>query len=149
MFFLIVSCNKKEVVKNGENFWDEIRIENNNKEIIIYNETDTASFRKANYEKIKLENGSTNYRLKKIEKSTFKLSKSERDTIHKIVREIITNPVFTDKSATCYAGNVLISLKNSHTTLTCQYNSVGTWSEVSKKTKKLYNLLKSKVEISK
>jgi hypothetical protein len=144
-----MSCKKDESIKQIKNSWDTIILENGNQEIIIYNETDTASFKKLHFEKVPHKNGIVNYKLKSVEKNTFKLNKKERDTIHKLVYEIITKPTFTDKAATCYAGNIQISLKDRHTTLMCSYNSVGIWSDVSKNTKNLYNLLKTKIEISK
>lgn len=149
LFLSITSCKKQEAVKKIENSWEKIILENGNQEIIIYNETETASFKKMYFEKVPLKNGVVNYKLKNVENKRFKLNKKERDSIHKLVYEIITKPTFTDKSATCFAGNIRISLKDRHTTLMCSYNSVGIWSDVSKNTNRLYNLLKTKIEISK
>jgi hypothetical protein len=61
---------------------------------------------------------------------------------------LITNPHFTDKNATDYAGHVLVKLIDRNTTVMCEYKSVGEWSEVSDLTKKIYTLLKSKIPIA-
>ncbi|MNL72786.1 hypothetical protein D3C87_1981520 [compost metagenome] len=51
--------------------------------------------------------------------------------------------------ATCYAGYVLVKIRDRRTTLMCEYESVGEWSTVNNDTKKLYDLLKTKIDIAK
>lgn len=151
LFFLIlVSCNfSKEEKKTEAKYWDDIEINTRDQKVIIYKESDTATFEEAHYKKVKRKGFSVAYELDTIEKKIFILTASERDSIYKYTHQIITKPVFTNVKATCYAGYVLVKLRDRRTTLMCQYESVGEWSTVSNDTKKLYNLLKPKIDIAK
>lgn len=145
-----LSCNFSEKKKKFETvYWDEIEVNTKTQRVVIYKESDTASFEAAFYKKTSSKGISANYILDSIQKKTFSLTTSERDSIYKYTYRIITKPVFTDKHATCYAGYVLIKLRDRQTTLMCEYKSVGEWSTVTNETKKVYDILSSKINISK
>lgn len=149
-FLILVSCEKPKVKMELKNeYWDEIQLTTRNQKVIIYNESDTASFEKEIYKKVSGEYISAMYKLEKIDKKNFSLNRNERDSLYKFVKEVITKPVFTDRASTDYAGYVLIKLRNRNTTLICEYKSVGEWSSVSEQTKNIYNLLKPKIDIAK
>lgn len=149
-FLLLVSCEKpKGKMEPKKEYWDEIQLITRNQKIIIYNKSDTASFENEIYKKVSGEYISAIYKLEKIDKKSFTLNRNERDSLCKYVKAVMTKPVFTDRASTDYAGYVLIKLRDRHTTLMCEYKSVGEWSTVSVQTKNIYNLLKSKIEIAK
>lgn len=149
-FLLLVSCEKpKGKMEQKNEYWNEIQLITRNQKIIIYNESDTASFENEIYKKVSGEYISARYKLEKIDKINFSLNRNERDSLYKFVKAVITKPVFTDRASTDYAGYVLIKLRDRHTTLMCEYKSVGEWSTVSEQTKNIYNLLKSKIDIAK
>ena len=81
-------------------------------------------------------------------KVNFFLTDSEKDSLYSYVFDLITKPFFTDRAATDYAGYVQVKLIDRNTTLSCEYKSVGEWSTVSTTTKKIYNLLKTKIEVA-
>lgn len=149
-FFCLISCNFSKKEKKAEtNYWDDIEINTKNQRVIIYKESDTASFEEAIYKNISAKGISEKYKLDTIKRKTFSLTASQRDSIYKYTYQVITKPVFTDKHATCYAGYVLIKLRERQTTLMCEYKSVGEWSTVTNETKKIYDILSSKINISK
>jgi hypothetical protein len=149
-FFCLISCNFSKKDKKTEQFyWDDIEINTKTQKVIIYRESDTASFEAAIYKKISGNGILAKYKLDRIQRKTFSLTASERDSIYKYTYQIITKPVFTDKHSTCYSGYVLIKLRDRQTTLMCEYKSVGEWSIVSNETKKIYDILSSKINIGK
>lgn len=149
-FFCLISCNfSKKEQKDKPVYWDDIEINTKTQKFIIYKESDTASFEEAIYKNISGKGISAKYKLDTIHRKTFSLTASERDSIYKYTYQVITKPVFTDKHATCYAGYVLIKLRERQTTLMCEYKSVGEWSTVTNETKKIYDILSSKINISK
>ncbi|WP_310558685.1 hypothetical protein [Flavobacterium sp.] len=149
-FFLIISCDKpKDKLEQKNEYWDEIQLITRNQKIIIYNENDTASFENEIFKKVSGNYSSAIYKFEKIDKKSFSLNRNERDSLYKYTKAIITKPVFTDRASTDYAGYVLIKLRDRHTTLMCEYKSVGEWSTVSEETKNIYNLLKTKIDVAK
>jgi len=145
-----VSCKKesrKEMINNE--VWDNIELITKNQRITIYKFEDTASSEKEFYKKISGEGFSATYKLDKVERKNFKINKSERDSLYKYVFKLFTKPKFTDKSATDYAGYIMIKLKDRNTTLMCEYKSVGEWSSISPETEKIYKLVNAKVELPK
>ncbi|WP_289663564.1 hypothetical protein [Flavobacterium panacagri] len=149
---ITLSCNSNKKEEKKDLRWDDIEIQTKTQKIVIFKESDTATFEQAIYKKVKRIRGngySTAYKLDTIEKKIFVMTESERDSIYKYTHQIITNPAFTDVMATCYAGYVLVKIRDRRTTLMCEYESVGEWSTVNNDTKKLYDLLKTKIDIAK
>jgi hypothetical protein len=149
-FLTLISCNFSKDERKPERInWGTIEIYTKSQKVLIYKEEDTASFEETKYKRISGKGLSSKYKLDTIVKKTFKLSVSERDSISKYAYHLITKPFFTDKMATCYAGYVLIKLRERNTTIMCEYESVGEWSTVSNETKKIYDILKTKINIAK
>lgn len=136
---LLVACEGKKEEKVY--YWDDIVIITRNQKITVRKDSDTANFENRINAKSDAE--------KEIITKSFLLNQKERDSLHKFVYKMITKPVFTDRNATCYAGYVLISIRDRNTTLGCEYRSVGEWYSVSYETQKIYKLLSDKIEISK
>jgi hypothetical protein len=148
LFF--TSCekpNKKENVKNY--YWDKIEIITKNQKITIYSHNDTANVEIAKYKKISGIGMFAKYKLDKIENNKFYINKIERDSLYQNVFKVITKPTFTDKVATDYAGFILIKLKDRHTTIMCEYESVGEWSNISAETEKIYEIINPKTKLPK
>lgn len=149
-FCFLLSCNfSKKGQKPEPVYWDDIEINTETQKVIICKGSDTASFEEAIYKNINGAGISAKYKLDTIQRKTFSLTASERDSIYKYTYQVITKPVFTDKHATCYAGYVLIKLRDRQTTLMCEYKSVGEWSTVTNETKKIYDILSTKINIGK
>ncbi len=147
---LLISCQdekQKKVLK--ENHWKNIELITKSERIKIYKSEDTASIEKAIYERVSGKGFSATYKLEKLERKSFKINKSERDSLYKYVFRLLTKPTFTDKSATDYAGYIMIKLKDRNTTLMCEYQSVGEWSTISAETEKIYKLINPKAELPK
>ncbi|NCI50926.1 hypothetical protein GWC95_13415 [Sediminibacterium roseum] len=146
--FFSFSCKDREDNQRKEAAnWETIQIITRTQKIIIYNYLDTATFEQKIYKKDTTKFPGA-YELKGVESKNFNLSRLERDSLRIYTYDIITNPHFTDKNASDYAGYVLIKLTDRNTTLMCEYKSVGEWSEVSDLTKKIYSLLKAKIPIA-
>jgi hypothetical protein len=147
---LFTSCQKekkKEIPK--DEIWENIELITKSQRVTIYKFEDTASVEKAIYKKVRGESFSATYELDKVERKSFKINKSERDSLYKYVYKVITKPKFTDKAATDYAGYIMIKLKDRNTTIMCEYKSVGEWSTISPETEKIYKLVNPKVELPK
>ena len=132
MIQFLTSCqksNEKGNVKNQN--WDHIELITRNQKITIYKDEDIASTEKAIYKRISGNGFSAKYKLEKVEKNNFSISKVERDSLYENVFRLITEPTFTNKATTDYAGYILIKLKDRHTTIMCEYESVGQWSNIS------------------
>lgn len=148
ILFILVSCNKPavpEISKLSIN-WDYIIIESGSQSIIIdkfedYGVCDTCAFKKVEKE------GHIIYEPINRGQYYFDINEQEKDSIFACVHDIVTSPVYTEQSATCYAGNISIGFRSRNTTLICKYNSVGNWSTISLSTQKLYALLKDKTKV--
>jgi hypothetical protein len=150
IFITFLSCQnskKKEITKKI--YWNEIELITKNQRILINCFSDTATSEKAIYKKVRGEFINSEYELERVEKKNFSINKKERESLFKNVYKLITKPTFTDKTASDYVGYILIKLKDRNTTLMCEYKSVGEWSTISPETKNIYNLINTKVEITK
>lgn len=148
IFFLLtlmtlLSCNSNKKEQKQDLYWDEIEIRTRNQIVKIYQESDTVSVEKEILKKISGNGFSAKYKLDKIEKKKFRLNSVKRDSLSKAVYRVITKPVFPNTRATCYAGYVLIKLRNGNVTLSCEYESAGEWEKVSTDTKKIYDILEA------
>jgi hypothetical protein len=147
---LLISCqDEKQKKVLEEKHWENIELITKSERIKIYKSEDTASIEKAIYERVSGKGFSATYKLEKLDRKNFKINKSERDSLYKYVFRLLTKPTFTDKSATDYAGYIMIKLKDRNTTLMCEYQSVGEWSTISAETEKIYKLINPKAELPK
>lgn len=148
---MIFSCKNEKIktVPNDDyNRWDELEIETRYQTITIFKFSDSAEFINVKYD-----NGiyeiPPKYNNKKIEKKIILFTKPERDSLSKYIFQSVTKPTFTNKLATDYVGNVSLKFGRENMSLICEYRSVGDWTEISEETLKIFNLINSKVEISK
>ena len=140
LILVLTSCgNSRKSTEKDELFinWEMIRIESRSQTIIIdryeeYGVRDTCDF-----EEVKVDESTIEY-----------INRQDKDSLFKYVYDIVTNPVYTEQFATCYAGNISIGFSVNNTALMCKYNSVGNWTTISPSTKILYSLLKERTEIS-
>jgi hypothetical protein len=146
----IFSCNQSKIttheIEIQEAKWDKITIETDRQIISIYSDRDTIISSTWVY-KDSFVTSTENWKtpINREQRKVY-LESINKDSIHSLVVDIITEPVFTDQSATCYAGNIRICVQLGNTELCCRYSSVGNWTTVSAKTRKLYDILKRKIE---
>ena len=148
-----MSCKQKQnekIINNTPNNWEEIEVNTRTEKLKISKFSDSAEY----------ENNPNNITFKilpedgkiieeKIIRKKIYFSKSEKDSLAKYVCESVTNPKFTDVFATELAGSVIFIYDTGKTKLICENESVGDWSILSESTKKIYELISKKVEISK
>jgi hypothetical protein len=145
---VLASChNSDEKKKATLSSWEKIQINTRTQKISISNDSDSAVFEQHSYKQSHL-NGLGGADSDTATKINFTLTNIERNSLYTYVLDLITNPCFTEKGATDYAGYVQVNLIDRNTKLTCEYKSVGEWSTVSSATEKIYNLLKRKIPIA-
>ena len=148
-----MSCKQKQnekIKNNTPNNWEEIEVNTRIEKLKISKFSDSAEY----------ENNPNNITFRilpedgkiieeKIIRKKIYFSKSEKDSLAKYVYESVTNPKFTDVFATELAGSVIFIYNTGKTKLICENESVGDWSILSESTKKIYELISKKVEITK
>lgn len=149
----LLSCTKEKNIKSAENLnhrWEELEINTRIEKITISRFSDSADYvSNPNNIAFKILREDGKFDVEKIVQKKIYFSKSEKDSLAKFIFESVTKPKFTNTLATEYAGSVILKYNTGNTKLICEYNSVGDWSSVSDITKKIYDLLSKKVEISK
>jgi hypothetical protein len=147
---LIISCSKKVKNTNEDTSyqkWENLEVETRCQTIKISKFSDSAEYENIVYKK-GVYDIPPKYVIDKKQKYKVYFSKSEKDSLARYIYESVTNPKFTNILATDYVGNVKLKFDRENMNLICEYKSVGRWNEVSQNTKKIYELIKSKVEIS-
>jgi hypothetical protein len=147
LFITFLSCSDKNMNKS-QNQWDKIAMKMDLQLIEIFNETDTIISTTWKLKDSVVAIGEVWHLRTDIKKEKIYVEKTKRDSIHDIVMNMITNPVFTDIFASCYVGNIIISVKSNNTELNCRYSSVGDWTNISEDTKELYRILQKKIKVS-
>lgn len=148
--FLTISCNEKKAkVLENENYkkYDTLRITTRSQKLTISKFSDSADYVNIIYDS-KVNKIPPQYNVVKIDKRKIHISKPDRDSLSKFIYLSTTNPKFTNIHATDYVGNVELTFERHNMKLTTEYFSVGDWTEVSENTRKIYLLLKPKIEIS-
>ncbi len=150
----IFSCNdsKKNASKIGKQQqqlkWDKITLRTDFQSIEIYADRDTIISNTWGLKDSLVKSDEVWHIPTNKKQERIYLEPSSKDTIYYLVMDMITKPVFTDQSATCYAGNIKICIQSDNTELCCRYSSVGDWTTISGNTKKLFAILNGKTKIS-
>ncbi|MCO4304994.1 hypothetical protein [Riemerella anatipestifer] len=151
--FTILSCKNEKRLEKTEilsNNWEELEINTRIEKIVISKFSDSAEYeRNPNNIAFKILREDGKVDVEKIVRKKIYFSKSEKDSLTKYIYESVTKPKFTNILATDHAGSVILKYDTGNTKLICEYHSVGDWSAVSDITKKIYEMLSKKVEISK
>jgi hypothetical protein len=148
--FLIVfsSCQKKNIAKPKKTLsYEWIEISAGNQTITVYHDYDTASVANRVYKLVSKQAFMGSYKLEKIERTHFKITSKEKDSLCSYVSKAITQPSFPKTSSTDFVGNVSLKIKDVGITLSCDYNAVSDWKTVTPETKKIYQLLSQKVKL--
>lgn len=148
--FVVFSCGKKRdlITKpDTNNYWDELIIETRFQKLTISKFSDSAEFENIIFSK-EVYNIPPKYEIEKTELQKLFFTKAEKDSLSKFIYQTITTPKFTNRLATGYVGNVKLSYKKENMNLTCEYKSVGDWTEVSQNTHKIFTIINSKIPIS-
>jgi hypothetical protein len=149
LLFLIAltSCNKNSIEKEEIKNWDKLQIITNFQKITIEKNSDSCNVENIIWNK-KIYDIPPSHIVEDTINSKIYLTNAEKDSLKKWISSSILSPKFTDKNATDYVGNVIFKITDRNTTLSCEYNSVGNWSEVSGTTEKIYNLINKKTKLS-
>lgn len=153
LFFLllfIISCSKKIENAQDKKFyqdWENLEIKTDRQTITISKLSDSMNYENVIYTK-EYYDIPPQYKIEKVQKYKIYITKAEKDSLAKYIYESVTNPKFTNVLATDYVGNVKLMFGKENMNLVCEYKSVGNWTEVSQNTRKIYELIKVKAEIS-
>lgn len=155
---LCISCSKKQkkTVTEPKRNWATLEIKTRYQTLTISKFSDSAEYSYVTDSKGKLKT-LTEPKFQKEEKEENEkmemrkilFTKAEKDSLGKYIYKSVTQPKFTNVLATDYVGNVVLRLGTGNMNLVCEYYSVGDWTEVSENTKKIYDLISKKIEISK
>lgn len=153
LFFLllfIISCSKNIENAQDKKFyqnWENLEIKTDRQTISISKLSDSMNYENVIYTK-EYYDIPPQYKIEKVQKYKIYITKAEKDSLAKYIYESVTNPKFTNVLATDYVGNVKLRFGKENMNLVCEYKSVGNWTEVSQNTRKIYELIKAKAEIS-
>ena len=154
IFASFISCNdnSENSIKESNKIikWSSISLQSDFQRIVIYYEKDSIFSRtwkvKDSADKF---DECRSYKVRYDFKNEKTYIESEnKDTLASCIMDMVTNPVFTNQSATCYAGSLEACIKSDNTELCCNYYSIGVWNTISDNTKKIYTILSRKLKIS-
>ena len=153
VLLIFVSCNdvKKEdaEILNKAPNWNVITLKSDLQSIKIHFEYDSlisTSWRL----KDSLSEQGERYRFRtEIKQEVIYLDPKCKDSLYLLVKDLISNPVYTDQSATCYVGSLNACIQSQNTEICCNYSSVGNWTTISESTKKIYQILSRKIKVNK
>jgi hypothetical protein len=144
----LLSCAKQPEKKIESDTWEKLQVITLFQKITIENNSDSSEVDNIVWNK-QIYNIRPKYIIEDTIKTKIYLNKLEKDSLKTWIKSSILKPEFTDLNASDYIGNVELKYIDRNTTLSCKYYSVGEWNKVSENTKKIYNLLNSKTELSK
>jgi len=144
----LLSCAKQPERKIDNDPWEKLEVITLFQKITIENNSDSSEVENIIWNK-QIYNIPPKYTIEDTVKTKIYLDKNEKDSLKNWIKSSILKPKFTDLNASDYVGNVELNYIYRNTTLSCKYYSVGEWDKVSENTKKIYNLLNSKTELSK
>ncbi len=144
----LLSCAKQPEKKIENDTWEKLQVITLFQKITIENYSDSSEVENIVWNK-QIYNIPPKYIIEDTIKTKIYLDKNEKDSLKSWIKSSILKPKFTALNASDYVGNVELKYIDRNTTLSCKYYSVGEWDKVSENTKKIYNLLNSKTELSK
>lgn len=150
LLFILTSCedSRKSIKKEDKLMdWKTLKIESRNQTIIIDRYEECGVRDTCDFEEIKVNEYTTEYKPINRGQEYFNVSQQDKDSLFKYIYDIVINPVYTEQFATCYVGNISIGFSIGNTTQICKYNSVGNWTTISPSTKRLYSLLRARTRI--
>lgn len=84
----------------------------------------------------------------KVDTSNVLFTKIERDSIYKLVKDLIDHPVQPTGFCTEYVGHLNLTISSHQIRRSCEYRSVCDWSKLSDTAALLNKILKRKVNIA-
>jgi len=137
VLFLFV-CNQS---KAGNNYWDKIKLNFDNQEIIIWNYDNDVLFTKYHYSYSGFE-----ATLIDQDMSTYKITEEEKKTIYNILKKIMDNPIDLKVMCSEYVGTFKIDIIYSEQLeQTCEYTSICDWRKLNQFTENLYGIFSKKI----
>jgi hypothetical protein len=143
ILLFIFSCQeevqKKPVAVEPE--WTQMNLESDFQSIEIFQKYDTMIVRTWELKDTTAADGKS-YRITTNRKSRIiPIDAKSKDSLYQYVNKMVSEPVITDKHASCYAGSLSVCLQYNNTELCCHYSSVGTWTHISESTKSISRTL--------
>ena len=140
----IFSCQeevkKKQVAVEPE--WTQMNLESDFQSIEIFQKYDTMIVRTWELKDTIAADGKS-YRITTNRKSMIiPIDAKSKDSLYQLVNKMVSEPVITEKYASCYAGSLSVCLQYNNTELCCNYSSVGTWTDISESTKSISRILR-------
>ena len=153
VILIFVSCNDvkkedKEILNKVPN-WNIITLKSDLQSIKIHFEFDSLISTSWRLKDSLSEQGERYWIRTEIKQEIKYLDPKCKDSLYLLVKNLITNPVYTDQSASCYVGSLNACIQSQNTEICCNYSSVGNWTTISESTKKIYQILSRKIKVSK
>ena len=151
-FILLTSCGDKAVDDNiadkTKNLpWNCLTFRLYRQTVFVY-KGDSARYLTWNYQD-SVTPGSVYHNPVDNKTTKFFLSKNEQDSLYLYCYDIITKPVFVDSTVSCFhCPDIKICIKNDKSSICCGYSSVPSWQTMSPSLKKVYRLLKTKIDLN-
>lgn len=153
IILIFISCNdvkkKENEISTKEPNWTVINLKSDQQMIKIYVEYDSLISTSWQVKDSFSEQGERFQIKTEFEQDVIYLDPKSKDSIFLLVKDLISNPVYTDQSATCNVGSLHASIQFQNTEICCNYFSVGNWTTISETTKKIYQLLSRKIKVNK
>ena len=144
ILFSIFSCQeevkKKPVVVEPE--WTQINLESDFQSIKIFHKYDSLLVTTWKFKDTIAADGKS-YRITTNRKSMIiPIDAKSKDSLYQFVNKMVSEPVITEKYASCYAGSLSVCLQYNNSEFCCNYSSIGTWTDISESTKSISRILR-------
>lgn len=143
ILFFIFSCQEEVKKKTApvEPEWTQINLESDFQSIKIFHKYDSLLVTTWKFKDTIAADGKS-YRITTDRNPVIiRIDAKSKDSLYQLVNKMVSEPVITEKYASCYAGSLSVCLQYNNTELCCNYSSVGTWTDISESTKSISRIL--------
>lgn len=143
ILFFIFSCQEEVKKKTApvEPEWTQINLESDFQSIKIFHKYDSLLVTTWKFKDTIAADGKS-YRITTDRNPMIiRIDAKSKDSLYQLVNKMVSEPVITEKYASCYAGSFSVCLQYDNTELCCNYSSVGTWTDISESTKSISRIL--------
>ena len=143
ILFFIFSCQEEVKKKTApvEPEWTQINLESDFQSIKIFHKYDSLLVTTWKFKDTIAADGKS-YRITTDRNPVIiRIDAKSKDSLYQLVNKMVSEPVITEKYASCYAGSFSVCLQYDNTELCCNYSSVGTWTDISESTKSISRIL--------
>lgn len=146
VMLIAIGCNlkdKADPTKMSDDSWSTLTIVSEHRVVIkIVNDSDTTIIETHNRGSI------FTAKPKKVMTDTVKayFTKTEKDTIFNLAKEIVSRPVISSRHCTDFVGDLDVFINYGDVRQSINYSGICDWNTLSDKTLKLHNLLRRKIK---